>query len=305
MDITMSKVTSLQTTCSRENIVRLFARFANKYGTLWTTRLGTNPDWEMCIDDWFNDLKHFDYKTLVLAAKAALTNFVDFPPTFGQFEDLCKKHSGFLQRDDAIKMMIARDFSHPIVKMMYDRIGSWTMTNGKETDIQSKAKEAYRDAECEFVLFPEKSWAQLESFNAKPKELTPPPKIPSTEERRGFKERMAEYQQKLEEQKESSPAKLYREFDANQVNPNPRDFDKTVYEQYRSYLISIPETETLKLPTLYGYHRLRFLASIELSKSCRRKDNNASVDANPQGMNNSSPVHVNEALKVYRNYTGD
>jgi len=98
----MNTVTLLNATCERENIVKLFSRFASKYGTLWTGRLGNNPDWDSCIDDWYNDLKQYDYKTVVLAAKSVLATFTDFPPTFGQFEDACKKFSGFLQLNDAI-----------------------------------------------------------------------------------------------------------------------------------------------------------------------------------------------------------
>ncbi len=259
MDIMMNKVTSLQTTCSRENIVRLFARFANKYGTLWTTRLGANPDWEMCIDDWYEDLKHFEYKTLVIAAKSTLAKYNDFPPTFGQFEDLCKKHSGFLQRDDAIRMMINRDFSHPIVKMMYERIGSWALTNGKETEIQTKAKEAYQDAETRFTLFPDSCWSELEEYNAKPKELLAPSKIPSTSESKAFRECMNKCQEILKGKKIIGGGKTYKHFDENKIKKGHREFDQAVFNEYREYLMSIPETETMILPPVYLIERNKFL----------------------------------------------
>lgn len=303
MDITMNTVTSLQTTCSRENIVRLFARFANKYGTLWTTRLGSNPDWEMCIDDWFEDLKHFEYKTLVLAAKSALATFSDFPPTFGQFEDLCKKHSGFLQRDDAIKMLIARDFRHPIVKIMYDKIGSWTLTNGKETEVQAKAKDAYREAESEFTLFPDKCWAQLESFNAKPKELPPPDKIPTAQEMKSFKERLAEYQQKLEDAKLLHGGTPYKEFPENKIKIGHKEFDQAIYDEWKAYLLSIPEEQTMILPTKYLYERNRFINMREqkavIEKLGYVPENQRIHKEEPPRSNAGKPV------KMYKNWAHD
>lgn len=302
MDITMNTVTSLQTTCSRENIVRLFARFANKYGTLWTTRLGANPDWEMCIDDWFEDLKHFDYKTLVLAAKSALTTFNDYPPTFGQFEDLCKRHSGFLQREDAIKMLIARDFSHPIVKIMYDKIGSWTLTNGKETEVQAKARDAYREAESEFTLFPDKCWAQLESFNAKPKELPAPAKIPTSKELKSFKERLAEYQKKLEEAKINCNGIPYKEFDEKKIKVGGRDFDQAVYNEWRDYLMSITEEQTMILPVKYLYERNRFLNMRDQKKYFEKAGYAPDANRTPQKQGCSGN---GKPTKIYKNWQGD
>jgi len=267
----MNTVILLQTTCSKENIVRLFARFANKYGTLWTTRLGPNPDWEMCIDDWYEDLKHFDYKTFVLAAKSALTTFNDYPPTFGQFEDLCKKHSGFLQREDAIKMLIARAFSHPIVKIMYDKIGSWTLTNGKETEVQAKAQDAYREAKSEFTLFPDKCWAQLESFNAKPKEL-PSPSKSTLHEQSSLKDMWEIYKPNVEKARdEAKNNKQQKEFDHSKLKPNTREFDKKLYDEYKSYLIGIPQTQILSLTPQDTYARMKFLAMNEQPENLRQR----------------------------------
>lgn len=305
MDIMMNTVTSLQTTCSRENIVRLFARFANKYGTLWTTRLGANPDWEMCIDDWFEDLKHFDYKTLVLAAKSALTTFNDYPPTFGQFEDLCKKHSGFLQREDAIKMLIARDFSHPIVKIMYDKIGSWTLTNGKETEVQAKARDAYREAESEFTLFPDKCWQLLESFNAKPKELPAPSKILSTSESKAFRDCMNKCQEILQSKKIAGGGKTYKQFDETKIKKGHKDFDQAVFDEYREYLMSIPETETMILPPVYLMERNKFLNMRDQTEWLKKQgyvppnQRDGFADNNTQRSGNGKPT------RVYKNWAHD
>lgn len=296
----MSMVTSLKTTCSRENVVRLFAKFANKYGSLWTTRLGINPDWEMCIDDWHEDLKKYEYKALVLAARSALVNFNDFPPTFGQFEDLCKKHSGFIQLNDAIRLMMDRDFSHPIVKMMYDKIGSWTLTNGKEADVHAQAKEAYKEAEYNFILYPKQSWEALESFNSKPKALPEPEKIPTLQERKSFKEMLSAYQKKVEELKLNVAGNPYKEFDENKLKVGGREYDETIYNEYRTYLISIPEKETMILPIKYLYDRNRFLSKQEVAELLHKSGYNPDVQRTTQQENRRN----NKPTSMYKNWRG-
>lgn len=259
----MNTVTLINATCERENIVRLFVKFANKYGTLWTNRLGNQSDWDMCIDDWFEDLRCYEYKTLVQAAKSALVVFKDFPPTFGQFDDLCKKFSGFPQLDEVIRLMKAREFNHPIVKMVYDKIGGWSLSNDKEQDILSKAKNAYSHCIADFTIDPEKSWALLQQHISKIKELAPPPKVPSQAERKGFKERLAEYQQKIEDSKNECKGKTYREFDVKAINPNSASFNGQIYNDYKAYLLSIPDSQTMILPVAYIFDRMKFVAKRE------------------------------------------
>jgi len=300
----MNTVTALNATCERDTIVRLFSKFANKYGTLWTGRLGANPDWDMCIDDWHQDLRKYDYKTIVLAAKSSLGSFTDFPPTFGQFEDLCKKFSGFLQINDAIRMMIDRDFSHPIVKMRYDKIGSWALKNGKETDIQAKAKEAYKEAESEFCLYPEKSWAMLEEYNARPKELPAPSKIPTAGESKAFRECMNKCQEILKSKKIAGGGKTYKEFDANKIKRGHKEFDQKVFDEYREYLMAIPETETMILPPVYLMERNKFLNMRDQAEYLRKAGyvppNARPHDESPKSSNrNSGPT------KVYKNWAHD
>ncbi len=297
----MNTVTSLKTTCNRENIVRLFARFANKYGTLWTNRLGVNPDWDSCIDDWHQDLIKYEYQTLVLAAKSALSTFTDFPPTFGQFEDLCKKHSGFLQIEEAVKMLLARDFSHPIVKIMYDRIGSWTLKNGKDTEIQAKAKNAYREAEIEFSLYPDRCFKELQAFNAKPKELPEPSKIPSATESKAFRECMNKCQEIPLGKKINAAGKTYKEFDEQKIKIGGRNFDKAVYNQWRDYLLSIPETETMILPPKYAHARMKLIASKEQPNLLLKSGYNP----NPHVKEKVDSRGSNGPYMMYKSYTGE
>jgi len=243
----------------RELIHRLFAKFANKYGKLWTTRLGEGGDWAGCVDDWLEELSKFSLDQVRAAVNKALAIYRDFPPTQGQLIDLCLAESGVPDIQKLINLMVAREFTHPLVKMVYDKIGSWALNNGKESEIQSKAKEAYSECLANFTLDPQSCWQKLNDFNAKPKELPPPSKIPSAGESKAFRECMNRCQEILNSKKIEGGGKTYKHFDENKIKKGHREFDQAVFDEYKAYLMSIPETETMILPPVYLMERNRFL----------------------------------------------
>jgi hypothetical protein len=282
-------------------IARLFARFRGRYGALWISRATCDDDWQCIMEDWLDELSRFTLSDVRAAVNKTLTTYKDYPPTLGQLVDLCLKESGTPEPNDVVRMMVVRDFSHPLTKMIYDKIGSWVLTNGKEEEIQRKTKEYYTDCLSDFHAEPKKAWAKLESFNAKPKELAAPSKIPSASERKGYKERMAEYQVRLEQLKLNCVGKPYREFDEKEISPNNRYFKPEVYAQYRAYLLSIPEEDALMLPVVYVYDRSRFISSKEQPEMLRK----AGYNPTPQGYENNSPKRSNGPNKVYNNWVGE
>lgn len=257
--MTMAQVTQLTHSVDAALIARLFGRFRGRYGNLWTSRASHDDDWEYIMDDWLEELSKFSLDQVRAAVNKTLTEFKEYPPTLGQLVDLCMKESGVPSQQEVIRLMVARDFSHPLVKMVYDKIGSWTLTNGKTEDIERKVKEHYTPAIAEFHVEPQKAWAQLETFNAKPKELPAPSKIPSTSESKAFRECMSKCQEMLQSKKIAIEGKTYKQFDANTVKRGHKDFNQAFFEEYRDYLLSIPETETMILPPVYVMERNKFL----------------------------------------------
>lgn len=242
-------------------IARLFARFRGRYGNLWTSRATCDDDWEFIMDDWLQELSKFTLEQVRAAVNKTLSEFVTYPPTLGQLVELCMKESGVPEAHEVIRLMVARDFSHPLVKMIYDKVGSWTLTNGKSEEIERKVKEHYQSTRAEFYVEPKKAWEQLESFNAKPKELPEPPKIPSNEERKGFKERLAEYYKLAEEGRTKLNDLKPIEFDEREIKPGGKQ-----YAAYENYLLSVPEHLVLGLPPKYAYDRQRILNKKETVK---------------------------------------
>lgn len=257
--MTTAQVTQLTHYVDESLIARLFARFRGRYGNLWTSRATCDEDWEYIMVDWLEQLSKFSIDQVRAAVNKTLTEFKEFPPTLGQLVDLCMKESGVPSQQEVIRLMVARDFSHPLVKMVYDKIGSWTLTNGKSEEIERKVKEHYSESRSNFYIEPEKSWAQLESFNAKPKELPAPSKIPTTSESKSFKECMAKCQEILRDKKIAGGGQTYKHFDETKIKQGHKDFDQAVFDEYKEYLMGIPETETMILPPVYLMARNKFL----------------------------------------------
>jgi len=291
-------VTYINQFVDREFVTKMFTKFSIKYGKLWTNRMGDDPDWEACLDDWTEELSKFTIAEATQAREKCYLIYKEFPPTQLQFIDLCRKASGIPDEDDVIRMMVSRDFSHPIVKMVYDRIGSWTLKNGRHEEIKTKTREHYPFCVVEFEENPHSHWKRLQEYkDEKLKELPPPDKNPTKGESKAFRDCMNECQRILQGKKIVNEGKTYRQFDEAQITPTHRDFDPEVYEEFRKYLISVPETETMILPPQYSYRRMKFLAM----EDQRRFNNNP----NPQGQSNSQNRGTREPFKVYKNYTGD
>lgn len=251
----MTTVQYLNNEVDRRLVQKLFLRFANKYGNLWTSRLGENGDWKACEDDWLTELSAFTVRDAVAAIKKALVIYRDYPPTQGQLIDLCLKESGVPSEDEIIKLMVAREFSHPMVKLVYERVTSWTLTNGKSEEVRAKTKAVYSECLAQFTAEPVQHWERL---NAIIDQLSLPPaeheKIPSQKELKGFKERMEEFQKLADEGKAKLKDMKPIEFDEKKIKPEGEQ-----YNDYCQYLLSVPEHLVLGLPPKYAYDRQRLL----------------------------------------------
>lgn len=299
--MTTAQVTQLTHCVDESLIARLFARFRGRYGNLWTSRATCDEDWEFIMEDWLIELSKFTIDQVRSAVNKTLTEFKEFPPTLGQLVDLCMKESGVPSQQEVIRSMVARDFSHPLVKMVYDKIGSWTLTNGKSDEIERKVKEHYSEARSSFYVEPQKAWSALESFNAKPKELPQPDKIPTAKERKSFKERLSEYQQALEDAKLTCKGTPYREFEQSKIKKSSRDFDQKIFNEYRDYLMSIPEEKTMILPSTYLYDRNRFLNAKDQPAFLRK----AGYNPNPQDEEKEPERRSNGPKKVFKDWHSD
>jgi len=73
-----------------KTIMKIFAIFTQNYGGLWTSRCANEQEWEMCSKLWEGMLCEFKEIILEKSLKRAIEQFVDRPPTIGQFKEICK-----------------------------------------------------------------------------------------------------------------------------------------------------------------------------------------------------------------------
>lgn len=296
----MNTVTVLTHSVDRAQIIRLFAKFTSRYLQVWTSIVSSNEAWEFIIDDWLEELSKFSLSDLHKAVREAFDTYKKFPPKLGEIVDLCLKASGVPNESQVAGLMIKKEFSHPIVKMLRDKIGSWMLTTGTEKEVSKKLSELYPQAISDFQQDPKIHWQRLQDFkDMELKSLPTPEKIPTKGESAAFRECMNKCQEIL--QGKGIKGKTHKEFDENLITPCHRDFDTKVYDEFREYLLSIPETETMILPPTYAYRRMKFIAMKEQTESFRK----CGGSPNPQGQDRTQRSGQNEPVRMYKNYTKD
>lgn len=279
----------------------LYVRFAAIYDHKFVKNYHDADFKVMWAHEWCRGLEHIDINNIKDALNYCRKN-LEWPPSIAEFIKICESYAGVPSIDDCISGCMRRDFNHPLPLMCYQKIGSWALTHDTQAALESKFKASYAEALIKFRDEREKSWKQLECFNAKPKELPPPPKIPTQQEMKSFKERLAEYQQKLEDAKLLHGGTPYKEFPENKIKVGHKEFDQAIYNEWRDYLISIPEEQTMILPTKYLYERNRFLnmrnQKAELEKAGYVPESQRAPSEQPRS-GNGKPT------RIYKNWHRD
>lgn len=109
-----------------KDIIRmLYIRFANLWGDRFTNR--HTPDiLEIWYEDWLDGLQGIDPACFKEALKYCKEN-LDWSPSMAEFIKICDRSLNIPDPRECMEMAINKDFSHPIVKDIYDCIGSWDM----------------------------------------------------------------------------------------------------------------------------------------------------------------------------------
>ena len=297
----MTSVATVSTrSIDRDLIRKLFVKFSSVYGHLWSSRHKADDEWLDCIDTWLDGLKGFEFDILRKAVSQVFLIHKKHPPTLGELIDLCLKISGVPSEDEIIKRMVSRQFDHPMVKLVYDRIGNWTLKNGTSEEIRRKTRTAYDECLVEFRANPNALWNKLSEHNATPA-IEAPSKTLTREEHIGWRERMKEYEKRAHDGKMQLKDQKHPEFPEDKIKVGSRNFDKEVYQDYRLYLMAVPEELVLSLSIQYAYARMKFLAEIDTARHLKE----AGYNPNPQGEDKTPPRGSNESQKVYKNWAGD
>jgi hypothetical protein len=127
-----------------EIIKLLYVRFTIFYGHKFTQH-HTPEIIEMWYSDWARALAGIEIEHIKTAVEHCMLN-LNWPPTISEFIDICDKAAGMPTPEEAMQLAIRRDFTKPIVKEIFDKIGSWDMQHDSEAVLTKKFKEHHADA---------------------------------------------------------------------------------------------------------------------------------------------------------------
>jgi hypothetical protein len=295
-------VTQINHYVDKQQIARMFMEFKGRYFHAWTSIAKTDQDIEFFINLWFQELRNFTIGQLYRAKTEAFLIYENFPPKLGELVSLCLKASGMPDVSEVIRMMIDKRLDHPISKMIYDKIGSWKLSNGTEKEIREQASIAYQQAVIDFTSDQPGHWKRLESFNEeKLRQLPSPDKIPTPGESKAFRDCMDKCREILGVKLSSADKPAQREFDEEKISPTNRSFDQKYYNEFRDYLLSIREEDTYILQPKYAYRRMKLIAAKGQPEFLRK----AGYNPNPQGTDKTPPIGSGGPRRAYTNYGGD
>lgn len=91
------------------------------------------------------------------------------------------------------------------------------------------------------------------------------------------------------------------EWPKEKICKNSKFFDKQIFDEYKSYLLSVDECLVLTLPIHYAHDRMKFLYEIEVQKHLRQAGYNPSA----RHETNESSQSSYKPTKIYKNWNGD
>lgn len=129
---------------------RLFANFKEIFGyNKFSREFDSEESILSWCERWARCLSNQPMQSLKKALEYCELN-LEWPPTIAEFISLCEKASGAPDCEEAMRLALKQDFSHPLVKATYDKLGSFAMRNDKEEVLTKKFKTAYEDCLRDF-----------------------------------------------------------------------------------------------------------------------------------------------------------
>lgn len=277
----------------------LYYRFGAIYGDKFIKPYHDDDFRKVWYEEWASGLEGIDVHLIKDVLEFCKVN-LEWSPSIAEFRRICEKSSGVPSASEALSLAIRKDFSHPVVALSYDKVGSWAMKNDKESTLTGKFQHAYTEVLNEYRKNPNETLAKLEEFKQRLALPEPPPKIPSKEEIIGWGERF-----KREEMAKVDKAKLeaknHPSWPKDSVTRGHRYFDQKLYDSRRNYLVKMDENESSTLSSNDQYDRIRFIREnigLKLVSEYRA--------GNPIGEDKkSSPLPSNVVKMVYKNWIKD
>lgn len=134
---------------TKDLIELLFLRFSSIFGEKFSKNFVKLELYDMWCQEWLDGLAGIEIIHMKEAIDYCRLN-LDWSPSIAEFRGICEKASGMPSCSEVMEAAIRRDFSHPITKIIYEKIGSWDMQNDKKDILTRKFSSFYKEAIAEY-----------------------------------------------------------------------------------------------------------------------------------------------------------
>jgi hypothetical protein len=110
------------------------------WGEKWTKHLD-DESMHFALQEWSDALVGIE-PTIVEKAARQCKMIFSWPPSVAEFLEVCENEMGYPNVDQVMNGCIRREFSHELIKMVFDRIGSHAFGKDSEEIIRRKIKDA-------------------------------------------------------------------------------------------------------------------------------------------------------------------
>lgn len=123
---------------------RLHLRFSMIWGDKHDCRFTEDSYIQIWIDDWADGLSGIDPEIIKQGIDFCKIN-LEWPPSIAEFRKICERSLNIPTPRECLALAVRGDFTYPIVKSIYDKVGSWDMKNGKETDLLKRFEACHKE----------------------------------------------------------------------------------------------------------------------------------------------------------------
>jgi len=246
---------------SSELVRTLYARFCSIYGEKFVKEYHDKPFIQIWWEEWEDGLKGINVEDIKTALDYCRLN-LEWPPSIAEFRKICERSSGVPSVAESFEKAIRGEMNHPIIKLTYDKVGSWAMKNDKEDILKKKFDNAYVESLNQFRANPESEWILLGQQGSKPS-LIETNKNLTQEEIKGFKERMVEYQKQAKLDRENKQKINHPVYEKDLITPTSRKFNELIFNERKKYLLNLDEFEAATLEMNDWYDRICYLREAE------------------------------------------
>jgi hypothetical protein len=138
-----------------EVIQMLYLRFCDIFGEKFKNgrSLEETNRW---YQEWHEGLIDINPKNLKDAISYC-RNELEWSPSIAKFRKICQQIEGIPSPEECMQAAIRRDFYHPLIQKIFDKVTSWNMGRDSESDLLKKFKTYHEE-----ILTEQTRLAQLE-----------------------------------------------------------------------------------------------------------------------------------------------